>query len=137
MKDNVNGFYKVSTRGYSYVTATFYNPITNEEFVKTIWNADDERIEREAGEYYSLPELDDTDPIKIQWLHKHGIILEGDKVIIKRGRKMKNEIKRVKSKYTYVVNGTYGHGDVDYLRFTDGTKCAEHNCELYLEKVNA
>ena len=132
MENNINGFYKVSTRGYSYVTATFYNPTTNEEFVKTIWNYDDERVEREARDYYLLPELDDNNPIKIKWFHKNGIILEGDKVIIKRGRKMKNEIKVVKSKYTFVVAGTYGHGDVDYLRFTDGTKCTEQNCDLYL-----
>lgn len=133
MTNNINGFYKVQTNGGTYVTATFYNPTTNEEFNKTIYDYDDDRVAMYAGDYYNLPLLEDNNPIKIQWLHKHGVILNGDKVIIKRGRKMLNEIKVVKSKYTFVVEGTYGHGDVDYLRFEDGTKCAEHNCNLYLD----
>ena len=56
---------------------------------------------------------------------------KGDKVIIKRGRKMVGEVKEVESKFTYRPDGTYGHQDTDYLVFTDGTKVNKLHCDFY------
>lgn len=52
----------------------------------------------------------------------------GDKVKIVNGRKMKDEIKEVKDFFTFRPNGTYGHQDVEYLVFTDGTKVNKLHC---------
>ena len=55
---------------------------------------------------------------------------KGDKVKIVNGRKMKGEIKEVKDFFTFRPNGTYGHQDVEYLVFTDGTKVNKLHCEI-------
>lgn len=54
----------------------------------------------------------------------------GDKVIIRRGRKMLNEIKVIKSMFTYSPEGTYGHCITNYLVFTDGTKVNRLHCDI-------
>ena len=49
-------------------------------------------------------------------------------VEIIKGRKIPlGERKIVKYGYRYQIRGTYGHGYVDYLVFTDGTKTAIDN----------
>ena len=53
---------------------------------------------------------------------------KGDKVKIVNGRKMKGEIKEIKDFFTFRPNGTYGHQDVEYLVFTDGTKVNKLHC---------
>lgn len=55
---------------------------------------------------------------------------KGDKVKIINGRKMKGEIKEIKDFFTFRPNGTYGHQDVEYLVFTDGTKVNKLYCEI-------
>lgn len=55
---------------------------------------------------------------------------KGDKVKIVNGRKMKGEIKEIKDFFTFRPNGTYGHQDVEYLVFTDGTKVNKLHCEI-------
>ena len=52
----------------------------------------------------------------------------GDKIKIVKGRKMVGEEKIVAKFFTYRPNGTYGHQDIDYLVFTDGTKVNKLNC---------
>ena len=130
MKKLQNRFYKVNERGGSYVTATFFNPITKESFERVVYDYDDVRVEMDAGVLYSMS-IDDE--VRSMWLHHRGIIQVGDLVQINRGRKFKGEQKRVKKEFTFIVDGTYGHGDVEYLVFEDGTKVAKHNCDLVKE----
>lgn len=52
----------------------------------------------------------------------------GDTVKIVKGRKMVGEEKVISKFFTYRPEGTYGHQDVDYLVFTDGTKVNQLNC---------
>ena len=52
----------------------------------------------------------------------------GDKIKIVKGRKMVGEEKIVAKFFTYRPNGTYGHQDIDYLVFTDGTKVNKLHC---------
>lgn len=54
----------------------------------------------------------------------------GDKIKIIKGRKMVGEEKIVAKFFTYRPNGTYGHQDIDYLVFTDGTKVNKLNCVI-------
>ena len=61
---------------------------------------------------------------------EYGTIFKGDKIIIKRGRKMLGETKEVKGYYKYVAPGTYGHRYTEYLLFTDGTKCNLQHCDV-------
>lgn len=61
--------------------------------------------------------------------HKRHFI-KGDKVKINRGRKMLGDIKIVDKEFTYRPNGTYGHQDVEYLVFTDGTKVNKRHCDF-------
>lgn len=60
-------------------------------------------------------------------------IKKGDIIKIIDGRKMKGEIKQVKYEFTYRPDGTYGHQDVDYLVFTDGTKVNKLYCQIVKE----
>ena len=59
-----------------------------------------------------------------------GDIRIGDKVQIVSGRKMKGEVKTVSNFYTYRIAGTYGHGDVPYIVFADGTKVQQKHCKI-------
>lgn len=52
----------------------------------------------------------------------------GDKVQIVSGRKMKNEIKTVESKFIYNIGALYQHGNIEYLKFTDGTSVQAKHC---------
>lgn len=61
---------------------------------------------------------------------EYGTIFKGDQVVIKRGRKMLNEVKEVKGSYRFVVDGTYGKVYTDYLTFTDGTKVNIDHCDV-------
>ena len=129
-----DGFYKVASRGLTISNDTFYNPDTNEEVQHITYDSDDYRVELAMKEWRDCPSvIDDVEsPIYRKWMHKHKKALLGDKVIISRGRKFKGEIKQIKSEFTYVVDGSY-NGEIDYWVFTDGTKVAKHNCDLYLE----
>ena len=66
------------------------------------------------------------------FLNRKGAVLEGDKVIIFKGRKMKGEIKIIEKFFQYNVKNTYGHVYVNYAVFTDGTKCNLQNCKPLL-----
>ena len=52
----------------------------------------------------------------------------GDIVKIVSGRKMKNEIKKVKDMFRFMVPNTYGKQYTDYLVFDDGTKVNKLHC---------
>ena len=54
----------------------------------------------------------------------------GDKIKIISGRKMKGEIKTVESRYTYNVGALYQHGNIEYLKFTDGTSVQAKHCVI-------
>lgn len=60
----------------------------------------------------------------------------GNTVKITKGRKMVGETKTISAIYEYRPPAhDYGNRSgltlrIEYLRFTDGTKCASHNCEL-------
>lgn len=63
-----------------------------------------------------------------------GTVFAGDVVDIVKGIQ-KGAKKTVKGSFTYIVKGTYGHADVDYLLFEDGTKTNILNCEINGKRV--
>ena len=52
----------------------------------------------------------------------------GDIVKIVSGRKMKNEVKKIKDMFRFTVPNTYGKQYIDYLVFDDGTKVNKLHC---------
>lgn len=60
----------------------------------------------------------------------------GNTIKITKGRKMVGETKTIRAIYEYRPPAhDYGNRSgltirIEYLYFTDGTKCASHNCEL-------
>lgn len=63
------------------------------------------------------------------FINRRGAVVEGDTVIIFKGRKMVGETKTIDEFFQYNVEGTYGHVYVNYAVFTDGTKCNLQNCK--------
>ena len=74
--------------------------------------------------------LDATEEEKETYRKYRKRFRKGDKVKIIAGRKMKDEIKEIKDFFTFRPNGTYGHQDVEYLVFTDGTKVNKLYCVI-------
>jgi hypothetical protein len=74
--------------------------------------------------------IDVTDEELKTFKKVNNIFAEGQTVIIKSGRKMLNEIKIIKYLKTFIPIKTYGHNDILYLYFTDGTKVAAHHCQV-------
>lgn len=68
-----------------------------------------------------------TEEQKQAFLNKRGIVFNGDMVDITKG-KLKGERKQISGYFEYYIRNTYGHGKVDYLTFTDGTKTNINNC---------
>lgn len=129
--DNYKGFYKISERGGTYVTAVFYNPTTNEIFETCVRDYDYYDGSRDNDELYYMP-INDEAMVACQ--HAYGHFVAGDKVIIARGRKMVGETKTVKEIYDFVPSACAGYKykskyATEYARFTDGTKCATKNCD--------
>lgn len=74
--------------------------------------------------------IDATDEEKEIYRRKTRKFKIGDIVIISRGRKMKGEQKQIKRMFTFRPNGTFGHNDVEYLVFEDGTKVNRLHCDF-------
>lgn len=72
--------------------------------------------------------LDATEEEKEAYRKYRKQFRKGDIIKIVAGRKMKGEEKEVKDMFTFRPNGTYGHQDIEYLVFTDGTKVNKEYC---------
>ncbi|WP_300924576.1 hypothetical protein [uncultured Clostridium sp.] len=80
---------------------------------------------------YPIASLDE----KKDFYKREGFLFPGQEVEIVRGRTLPIGSKKVIDKFfTYEVKGTYGHTNIEYVIFTDGTKSAIKNikptCEL-------
>ena len=67
---------------------------------------------------------------KQDYARKNGYAFVGDEIVIVSGRKMKGEHKTLLKQCFYRPTGTYGHADVDYFYFTDGTKVQKQHCRV-------
>lgn len=117
---------KVASSGGTYVVEVFYNLITGEEKQVATRDYDYNDGSRDIDILYNMP-IDEE--ARVIWLHRHGIILKGDTVVISRGRKLpKGAVKTIADIKPY--KDRYGRTLCDYAYFTDGTKTNIDNCDL-------
>lgn len=93
-----------------------------EEFVVALF--DDGSYDRYNGEPIC------TQAEKENFARQSGYAFVGDEIVIVSGRKMKGEHKTLLKQASYRPMGTYGHADVDYFYFTDGTKVQKQHCRV-------
>ena len=126
---SLEGFKKVGESGGTFITNLFWNPATNETKSICARDYDYNDCSRDIDELYYMP-IDEE--AKINYQHSLGVILEGDTVMIVKGRKIPaGSVKKVRKKYPF--KDRYGRWQADYLYFEDGTKTNVNNCILVLE----
>ena len=124
-----NKFYKVTHTGGSYVTGTFFNPVTKETKVEVLRDYDYNDCSRDNDELYYM---DINEEALVAYKHHNGVICVGDNVKVVKGRTIeKGFIGTVKAIREYTDR--YGRWLADYIYFTDGRKINKANCELVLE----
>ena len=119
-----NKFYKVEQHGGSFITATFYNPVTQEERHEVVRDYDDDR-----SMYNPLYDVSINEEAKWFWNRKRGVIQPGDTVRVVRGRKypVGTEFK-VHSVYPYYDK--YQRFIANYAYFVGGGKCSTSNLTI-------
>lgn len=129
---NAAGFFKVNEGGRTYITATYYNPETNEG--DSLVTRDYDYSDGSRGND-SLYNAQINEEARKHWLHSNGMILAGDKVMVINGRKVpKGTMHKVKAKKD--VYDRYGRWQCEYLIFEDGLATNEANCIRVLETEN-
>ena len=122
-------FYKVAQNGGTYITATFFDPETLEEFTKCVRDYDYADCSRDDDALYYM-QIDEK--ARREYLHHHGRILEGDTVRVVKGRKVPVGTEATVS-FIRPVKDKYGRWVADYLYFTDGQRTNVENCVLVRE----
>ena len=121
-----NGFYKVAHNGGCYVTATFYNPTTNESLSLCVRDYDYMDGSRDNDELYFM---EINEGVRKQWLHSKGIILVGDVVEVIKGSKVPiGTVAKVTDKKPY--KDKYGRVQATYIYLDNGMKTNIDNCKL-------
>ena len=123
---NINDFYKVAQDGGIYITATFYNPDTEEYFTTCVRDYDYADCSRDKDELYykSINE-----EVTKEFYHHFGKLYEGDTVEIYKGRKLPiGAVKTIARFYDY--KDCYGRVQTTYVVFTDNTKTSITNIKL-------
>ena len=132
MKD---GFFKVWQSGGTFVTAKFYNPETDEEFVEVVRDYDYSDGSRDKDDLYYMETVGQDHPAYRKYMHKHGYFLPGDTVFVFKGRKIpvgySGKIERIRE-----VKDRYGRWVADYVVFEDGQQTNKENCILVVDTSN-
>ena len=126
--ESYKGFYKVAEDNGGVCVAAFYNPDTEEFFDKIVWDIDDIRLDndKETQIYRFMPI---NKKVRYLWLHRAGVIQEGDTVKVVKGRKVPigtiATVKEIKPFYD-----RYRRWQADYLYLDNGMKTNINNCVL-------
>ena len=125
-----NRFYKVTPNdGGTFITATFFNPITGEEKTECIRDYEYSDCRRDNDELYFMSVNEDARRI---WMHRHGKAVAGDRVMVVKGRTIPHgTVLTVKRKRE--VCDRYGRFVAWYFDFTDGRKINVDNVVLVVE----
>ncbi len=131
------GFYKVNQDlGGTYITATFYNPETDEEWTTCVRDYDYSDCSRDKEDLYQMEILKADNPIYRKWIHKHGGFLPGDTVFVFKGRKIpvgySGKIVKIRE-----IRDRYRRWVADYVVFEDGQQTNINNCILVMETETA
>ena len=121
-----DGFFKVYQSNGSYVTATFFNPETKEEYSELVRDYDYDDCSRDNDELYYM-EIDEN--AKRAWKHHHGVIQVGDVVEVFKGRKIPVGTKGIVVKEREVRN-CYWQWFADYIVLDNGASLNVANCRL-------
>jgi len=124
--DSYKEFYKVNESNGCVCVGTFYNPDTEESFTKITWDIDDIRLDQdEEIQIYSYMPINKD----VRWLHRAGVIQEGDQIKVIKGRKVPigtiATVKEIKPFYD-----KYKRWQADYLYLDNGMKTNINNCVL-------
>jgi len=127
--DDMEGWKKISQDGSTFITASFWNSTLKEEVYLVTRDYDYDDCRNDNDYLYGMP----VDEEALRDYRKHnGIIQEGDKVKVVKGRTLpKGFIGVVKSRYK--ILDRYGRYVTDYLRFYSGEKINITNVELIRE----
>ena len=117
-----NGFFKVEQSGGSFITATFFNPETKEEFSQCVADADEPR--RDDWELYKM---DIDKDAKRAWKRHHGVLQVGDVVEVFKGRKVPIGTKGI-IKGERFVRDRYGRCVALYVVLDNGYSTNVDNC---------
>lgn len=124
----MEGYYKVNETGGTYVVATFFNPETGHEFSKCVRDYDYSDGSRDDDELYNMP-IDEE--ARAEWQHRHGVIFEGDTVMVFKGRKVPvgtvATVVRTRSVYD-----RYGRYVCRYADLDNGMSTNTDNCILVM-----
>jgi len=120
---NAAGFFKVEHDGGTYVTAHYYNPKTDEEGSLLARDYDYDGGHDNDSVYYASIDKES----ERTWRHRKGEILEGDQIMVIKGRKVPTgTLHTVHAKRK--VYDKYGRYVALYLVFDDGLATNEDNC---------
>jgi len=119
-------FYKVAQNGGTFVTATFFDPETLEEFTRCVRDYEYADCSRDNDALYYM-QIDEI--ARRAYLHHHGRILKGDTVRVIKGRKIPIGTE-AEVAFIRPVKDKYGRWVADYLYFTDGRRTNVNNCIL-------
>ncbi len=128
---DMEGFYKVSESGGTFVTGIFYNPETKEERHEVLRDYDYSDGSRDNDELYYMQI---NKKVRWQWLHAKGVIQTGDTVKVVKGRKVPiGTVAKVTDKKPFYDR--YRRWQADYLYLDNGMKTNCNNCILIEEQA--
>lgn len=126
MANSVNGFYKVAQNGGTFVTATMFNPITNEVKVLCVRDYDYDDCSRDNDEIYYM---DIDEDARKAYLKFKGIVSIGHEVEVIKGRKVPIGTVGVVEK-VYDWKDNYGRVQSTYAVLDNGVKVNVNNCKI-------
>ena len=123
-----DGWRKVSEHGGTLITSALYNIITGEETSIITRDYDYEDGRNDCDYWYNAP-IDRS--AEKAWKHCNGIISDGDRVMVIKGRKVMpgtvHTVERIRP-----IKDRYGRKVADYLVFEDGTSTNADNCIMVM-----
>lgn len=124
-----DGYFKVSESGGSFITAGFYNPVTNDYYSCVVRDYDYADGSRDNDELYYMPINEDA---RRAWKHANGEILVNDTVMVFKGRKVPvGTVGTVKDIRPY--RDHYGRIQAYYAYLDNGCKTNVDNCVLVID----
>ena len=117
---------KVNQQGHTYIVATFFDPATGEERTECVRDYDYSDGSRDNDALYYMP----IDPeARREWLHRRGVITEGDPAKAVRGRKVPIGTTGIVVRFRD-IRDRYGRPVARYAVLDSGVSVNVNNIEL-------
>ena len=122
------GYFKVAESGGTFVVGTFFNPVTKDSYTEVLRDYDYADGSRDNDELYYM---EINEEARRAWKHCNGQILEGDMVMVCKGRKVPigthGIVKRI-----VPYKDRYGRIQAYYAYLDNDIKVNVDNCILVL-----